>query len=69
MPPGHGYTGGSMALDPLAGHPGPGSVLVDVPKLTGVLLCRSSRSCRARQRVAFGTSGHRPSRLILQAIL
>ena len=67
MPPGHGYTGGSMALDPLAGHHGPGSVLVDVRKLTGVLLCRSSRSCRSR-----ATSGlwHlRPSRLILQAIL
>ena len=28
MPPGHGYTGGSMALDPLAGHPAPVSVLV-----------------------------------------
>lgn len=35
MPPGHGYTGGSMALDPLAGHPRPVSVLVDVPHAYG----------------------------------
>jgi phosphoglucomutase len=59
MPPGHGYTGGSMALDPLAGHSAPVSVLIDVPKLTGVLLCRRPDPAIPEQRVAFGTSGHR----------
>jgi len=48
-------------VNPLAGHPAPPTLLVDVPKLiTAYYSERPDPSVRA-QRVSFGTSGHRGS--------
>src|SRR5512134_1177309 len=48
-----------MALHPLAGKPAPLGVLVDVARLEREFLDRTPDSRDARQRVKFGTSGHR----------
>jgi phosphoglucomutase len=44
---------------PLAGQPAPPSILVDVDRLTGEFLERTPDMTDPRQRVSFGTSGHR----------
>ena len=48
-----------MALHPLAGKPAPAAVLVDVARLEREFLDRTPDSGDPRQRVKFGTSGHR----------
>ncbi len=48
-----------MALHPLAGKPAPPSVLIDVPRLEREFLERKPDPSDPRQRVKFGTSGHR----------
>ena len=48
-----------MALHPLAGKPAPPSVLVDVARLEREFLERTPDADDPRQRVRFGTSGHR----------
>jgi phosphoglucomutase len=48
-----------MALHPLAGKPAPASVLIDVPRLEREFLERTPDPSDPRQRVKFGTSGHR----------
>ena len=48
-----------MALHPLAGKPAPPAVLVDVARLEREFLERTPDSGDPRQRVKFGTSGHR----------
>ncbi len=48
-----------MALSPLAGKPAPKELLIDVAKLEQEYHERRPDPADARQRVAFGTSGHR----------
>ncbi len=48
-----------MALHPLAGKPAPPAVLIDVPRLEREFLERKPDPSDPRQRVKFGTSGHR----------
>ena len=48
-----------MSLHPLAGKPAPPSVLIDVPRLEREFLERKPDPNDPRQRVKFGTSGHR----------
>ena len=48
-----------MALHPLAGKPAPADVLIDVRKLEREFLDRKPDPGDPRQRVKFGTSGHR----------
>src|SRR5205823_14715318 len=49
----------AMALSPLAGKPAPRELLIDVDKLLGEYASRRPDPADPRQRVAFGTSGHR----------
>jgi len=48
-------------VNPLAGQPAPGTVLVDVPRLITAYYSERPDPSIASQRVAFGTSGHRGS--------
>jgi phosphoglucomutase len=48
-----------MALHPLAGKPAPATVLIDVGRLEREFLDRTPDPNDPRQRVTFGTSGHR----------
>jgi phosphoglucomutase len=48
-----------MAIHPLAGQPAPSSVLIDVPALQQAYHTNRPDPADARQRVVFGTSGHR----------
>lgn len=48
-------------VHPLAGKPAPQSILVDVPALVAAYYTRHPEVEDPRQRVAFGTSGHRGS--------
>jgi phosphoglucomutase len=48
-----------MALSPLAGKPAPPELLIDVAKLLREYASRRPDPADPRQRVAFGTSGHR----------
>jgi len=48
-----------MAVHPLAGQPAPPDVLVDVDELCRLFLERTPDVADSRQRVRFGTSGHR----------
>ncbi|MBX3247919.1 MAG: phosphoglucomutase (alpha-D-glucose-1,6-bisphosphate-dependent) [Myxococcales bacterium] len=48
-------------VHPLAGKPAPQSILVDVPALVAAYYTRRPDMDDPRQRVAFGTSGHRGS--------
>jgi phosphoglucomutase len=52
-----------MAIHPLAGQLAPASVLIDVPALELAYYANSPDPADPRQRVAFGTSGHRGSAL------
>jgi len=52
-----------MALHPLAGKPAPRSALTDVANLVQMFLERVPDAADPRQRVKFGTSGHRGSPL------
>ncbi|MEO7031249.1 MAG: phosphoglucomutase (alpha-D-glucose-1,6-bisphosphate-dependent) [Herbaspirillum sp.] len=51
----------SQKISPLAGHPAPASLLVNVPKLVTQYFAGVPDPAVAAQRVAFGTSGHRGS--------
>jgi phosphoglucomutase len=46
-------------LHPLAGKPAPAGILIDVPRLEREFLERQPDPADPRQRVSFGTSGHR----------
>ena len=48
-----------MAIHPLAGQPAPIDVLIDVPALEQAYYANRPDPGDPRQRVAFGTSGHR----------
>ncbi len=48
-----------MPLDPLAGHPAPRELLVNVPRLVSAYFARRPDLADPAQRVSFGTSGHR----------
>jgi phosphoglucomutase len=50
-----------MKVSPLAGHPAPPELLVDVPKLIAAYYDHVPDPAVAVQRVVFGTSGHRGS--------
>jgi phosphoglucomutase len=50
-----------MKIDPLAGKPAEPSMLVDVPKLVTAYFTEVPEPSVPRQKVAFGTSGHRGS--------
>ena len=50
-----------MKISPLAGHPAPPGILVDVPRLIEAFYSGIPDPSVAAQRVAFGTSGHRGS--------
>ena len=52
-----------MTVSPLAGKPAQSSMLVDVPKLITAYYTDAPDPSVPRQRVAFGTSGHRGSAL------
>jgi phosphoglucomutase len=52
-----------MAIHPLAGQLAPASVLIDVPALEQAYFTNRPDPADARQRVAFGTSGHRGTAL------
>jgi phosphoglucomutase len=52
-----------MALHPLAGQPAPAELLIDVARLEREYFARRPDPANARERVAFGTSGHRGSSL------
>jgi phosphoglucomutase len=52
-----------MATHPLAGHPAPESALIDVPALERAYHANRPDCADARQRVNFGTSGHRGTSL------
>jgi phosphoglucomutase len=51
----------SSRISPLAGHPAPAAMLVDVPRLITAYYCGRPDPGVPAQRVAFGTSGHRGS--------
>jgi phosphoglucomutase len=55
----------SPAISPLAGKPAPRSLLVDVPRLVSAYYTGVPDPSVPAQRVAFGTSGHRGSSLVL----
>jgi phosphoglucomutase len=46
-------------ISPLAGHPAPRALLVDVPRLVTAYFANVPDPAEPAQRVAFGTSGHR----------
>ena len=48
-----------MPLSPLAGKPAPSDVLIDVDRLVAAYHDRRPDPANPRERVAFGTSGHR----------
>src|SRR5712692_8659726 len=48
-----------MPLSPLAGKPAPRELLIDVGRLLGEYASRRPDPADPRQRVSFGTSGHR----------
>jgi phosphoglucomutase len=48
-----------MGISPLAGKPAPRELLIDVDRLLGEYAARRPDPADPRQRVAFGTSGHR----------
>ena len=50
-----------MSHHPLAGHPAPRALLVDVPRLVAAYYTIKPDPSATSQRVAFGTSGHRGS--------
>src|SRR5881409_416935 len=50
-----------MKISPLAGHPPPQAMLVDVAKLVTAYYAEIPDPSVPAQRVAFGTSGHRGS--------
>ncbi|HEX8941707.1 MAG TPA: phosphoglucomutase (alpha-D-glucose-1,6-bisphosphate-dependent) [Gemmatimonadaceae bacterium] len=50
-----------MNISPLAGKPAPPAMLVNVPKLVTAYYAEQPDPSIARERVAFGTSGHRGS--------
>ncbi|WP_420992439.1 phosphoglucomutase (alpha-D-glucose-1,6-bisphosphate-dependent) [Cupriavidus sp. 30B13] len=52
-----------MIVSPLAGKPAPRSILVDVARLVTAYYTDAPDPAEARQRVMFGTSGHRGSSL------
>jgi phosphoglucomutase len=52
-----------MAIHPLAGKPAPADVLIDVAQLEREYYARQPDPANPRERVAFGTSGHRGSSL------
>ena len=52
-----------MAIHPLAGQLAPASVLIDVPALEQAYYTNRPDPADPRQRVAFGTSGHRGTAL------
>lgn len=52
-----------MAINPLAGHPVPRELLVDVSRLVTAFFTQHPNPYEASQQVAFGTSGHRGSSL------
>ncbi len=51
--------GAAMAIDPLAGKPAPASLLIDVSILESAYFAIHPEPDEPRQRVQFGTSGHR----------
>jgi phosphoglucomutase len=51
----------AVQINPLAGHPAPASMLIDVGKLVSAYHTDVPDPTIAAQRVAFGTSGHRGS--------
>src|SRR5262245_28857915 len=51
--------GSAMAVHPLAGKPAPPEALIDVAKLEREFLSRKPDPANPRERVKFGTSGHR----------
>lgn len=51
----------SQKISPLAGHPAPASLLVNVPRLVTQYFAGVPDPAVAAQQVAFGTSGHRGS--------
>jgi phosphoglucomutase len=52
-----------MSISPLAGKPAPKSLLIDVPNLTRLYYEQKPDVTDPRQRVSFGTSGHRGTSL------
>ena len=50
-----------MTLSPLAGHPAPKDILVDLARLEQEYYTRWPDMADPTQRVSFGTSGHRGS--------
>ena len=52
-----------MAIHPLAGHPAPESLLIDVSAVERAYYANRPDPADARQCVAFGTSGHRGTSL------
>ena len=54
-----------MKLHPLAGQPAPPERLVNIPRLVTAYYTERPDPSLAKQRVAFGTSGHRGSSLEL----
>ena len=54
-----------MKISPLAGKPAPQSLLVDVPRLVSAYYTEVPDPTVPGQQVAFGTSGHRGSSLLL----
>jgi phosphoglucomutase len=50
-----------MGMHPLAGQPAPASVLIDDSKLIAAYSSEKPNAMVRKQRVAFGTSGHRGS--------
>jgi phosphoglucomutase len=50
-----------VKISPLAGHPAPPEILVDVPRLIAAYYAEKPDPAVPAQRVAFGTSGHRGS--------
>ena len=52
-----------MSLSPLAGHPAPLSLIIDVPNLISAYYTYQPSPDNPAHRVAFGTSGHRGSSL------
>ncbi|MGH7208471.1 MAG: alpha-D-glucose phosphate-specific phosphoglucomutase, partial [Nitrospiraceae bacterium] len=48
-----------MANHPLAGHPAPESMLVNIPRLITAYYTEKPDVSLREQRVSFGTSGHR----------
>ena len=53
----------AMRIDPLAGKPAEGSMLINVPRLVTAYYTEAPDPSVPAQRVAFGTSGHRGSSL------